>query len=175
MATRAVQVRQSFNQEDLRTHPEHCSADGRALSAVGITGCQQVRVKRTDNQYGLYTVSEVRIEDTDDIVIARMGRSGRRRLGPDVEFADKFDAEFNSQVVHPTMSDQEARDNGEFVERLQDHCAHSGLIVIAPHGGDIEKHTDEQAQHVASRLPDKAVSVWLCKGYHPGGAFDAWH
>src|SRR4051812_34922758 len=108
MATRAVQVRQSFNQEDLRTHPEHCSADGRALSAVGITGCQQVRVKRTDNEneYALYTVSEVRIEDTDDIV--RMGKSGRRRLRTDDETHEKFNAEFDSQVVHPTMSDQEA-------------------------------------------------------------------
>jgi phage replication-related protein YjqB (UPF0714/DUF867 family) len=177
MATRAVQVRKSFNQEDLRTHPEHCSADGRALSAVGITGCQQVRVKRTDNEneYALYTVSEVRIEDTDDIVIVRMGQLGRRRLGTDVEFADEFDAEFDSQVVHPTMSDQDAEEKGEFVERLQDQCAHSGLIVIAPHGGLIEKRTDDQAQHVASCLADKPVSVWLCKGYHPGGAFDAWH
>jgi phage replication-related protein YjqB (UPF0714/DUF867 family) len=181
MATRAVQVRKSFNQEDLRTHPEHCSADGRALSAVGITGCQQVRVKRTDNEneYALYTVSEVRIEDTDDIVIVRMGQLGRRRLGPDVEFDDEFGAEFNSQVVHPTMSDREAKENGEFVERLQDHCAHSGLIVIAPHGGHIEAHTDAQARGVASSLAadGKAVSFWLCKGYQGPlrSAYDAWH
>ena len=37
MATRAVRVRKSQNQEDLKTHREHCSADARALSALGIT------------------------------------------------------------------------------------------------------------------------------------------
>jgi hypothetical protein len=30
--------------------------------------------------------------------------------------------------------------------------------VIAPHRGDIERHTDEQAEQVASRLVAKAVS-----------------
>ena len=64
MATRAVRVRKSQNQEDLKTHREHCSADAHALSALGITVCQQVRVKRSDSAYALYTVSEVRHEDT---------------------------------------------------------------------------------------------------------------
>ena len=90
-----------------------------------------------------------------------MGLGGRRRLGTD----DVFDAEFDSQVVHPTMSDEKAEDNGEFIERLHDDGAHTGLIVIAPHGGDIEEHTDDQAQRVAYSLADKPVSFWLCKGY----------
>ena len=87
----------------------------------------------------------------------------------------RFDAEFDSQVVHPTMSDHEAESNGEFVERLCDDGQHTGLIAIAPHGGDIEVHTDDQAQRVACCLADKAVSFWLCKGYHPRGAEEAWH
>jgi phage replication-related protein YjqB (UPF0714/DUF867 family) len=171
MATRAVRVRKSQNQEDLKTHREHCSADAHALSALGIIVCQQVRVKRSDSAYALYTVSEVRHEDTEEVV--RMGLEGRLRLGID----DVFDAEFDSQVVDPTMSDKKAKENGEFIERLRDDGAHTGLIVIAPHGGQIEEHTDEQAQRVADSLAGKPVSFWLCKGFKGplSGAFDAWH
>jgi phage replication-related protein YjqB (UPF0714/DUF867 family) len=50
-----------------------------------------------------------------------------------------------------------------------------GLIVIAPHGGDIEFHTDQQAERVASRLVAKAVSSWRCKGFKGDGSFDRWH
>jgi phage replication-related protein YjqB (UPF0714/DUF867 family) len=52
---------------------------------------------------------------------------------------------------------------------------HIGLIVIAPHGGDIEPHTDQQAERVASRLAAKAVSSWRCKGFKGDGSFDRWH
>jgi phage replication-related protein YjqB (UPF0714/DUF867 family) len=157
----------------LKSHREHCSADAHALNALGITVCQQVRVKRTPSNYALYTVSEVRHEDTEEIV--RMGQRGRLRLGTTEETDEEFDAEFDSQVVNPTMSDEKAKQNGEFIERLRDDGAHTALIVIAPHGGRIEEHTDDQARGVASCLADKAVSFWVCKGYHPQGAYDAWH
>ena len=48
--------------------------------------------------------------------------------------------------------------------------------MIAPHGGDIERHTDEQAEQVASRLVAKAGSSWRCKGWKGGaGALVRWH
>jgi phage replication-related protein YjqB (UPF0714/DUF867 family) len=72
--------------------------------------------------------------------------------------------------------DAEAEANSEFVERLDDDGVHTGLIVIAPHGGDIERHTDQQAERVASRLKAKGVSSWRCKGFKEGGgASDRWH
>ena len=72
-------------------------------------------------------------------------------------------------------TDAEAECNGEFVERLDDDGAHTGLIAIAPHGGDIEAYTDQQAERVTSQLAGKGVSSWRCKGWHPKGAFDHWH
>jgi phage replication-related protein YjqB (UPF0714/DUF867 family) len=42
-------------------------------------------------------------------------------------------------------------------------------------GGDIEPHTDQQAERVASRLVAKAVSSWRCKGFKGDGSFDRWH
>jgi len=98
--------------------------------------------------------------------------AGRKRLDASSEFA----ATLHSQVPHPTFNDAEAEANSEFVERLDDDGMHTGLIVIAPHGGDIERHTDQQAERVASRLKAKTVSSWRCKGFKEGGgASDRWH
>lgn len=113
---------------------------------MGIGVGQQVRVKRSADDYALYTVTD-----------------------------EQFEACLDSQVVHPTIGVDEAAAIGEFIERLHDDGRQSGLIAIAPHGGDIEVHTDQQAQRVATRLADMAATYWCCKGYHPRGAERAWH
>ena len=73
------------------------------------------------------------------------------------------------------LTDAKAERTGEFVERLDDDGAHTGLIAIAPHGGDIEAYTDQQAERVRSQLAGKSVSSWRCKGWHPKGALEHWH
>jgi hypothetical protein len=60
--------------------------------------------------------------------------------------------------------DVDAEAYSEFVEHLTDDGDNRELVVIAPHGGDIEEHTDEQAEEVAKQPPSKGVSVWMCKG-----------
>ncbi|HKE86175.1 MAG TPA: poly-gamma-glutamate hydrolase family protein [Vicinamibacterales bacterium] len=171
MATYEASIKKALaSQQDLVDHKEHCSADPRRLVTVGRALGHQVRIKRSDTQYALYTVSELRQESKDNIV--RMGATGRQRLNTSAEFAATID----SQVPHPTFSDAEAETNSEFVERLQDDGAHTGLIAIAPHGGNIERDTDEQAERVARILADEGVSSWRCKGFATGGgAHDRWH
>jgi phage replication-related protein YjqB (UPF0714/DUF867 family) len=172
MATYEASVKKALtsSQQDLIDHKEHCSADPRRLVTVGRALGHQVRIKRNDTQYALYTVSEARQESKDEIV--RLGATGRQRLNTSAEFTATVD----SQVVHPTFTDAEAEANSEFVERLQDDGAHTALIAIAPHGGNIERHTDEQAERVARRLADKGVSSWRCKGFaQGGGASERWH
>jgi phage replication-related protein YjqB (UPF0714/DUF867 family) len=173
MAAYNASVRKALSsqQEDLIDHKEHCSADPEKLATVGRALGHQVRIKRNSSQYGLYTVSEVRQENPDNIV--RMGENGRERLGTGKAFTCTLD----SQVPHPIFTDeQQARDHDEFIEQLEDNGRHTGLIVIAPHGGDIEQYTDLQAERIASRLAAKGVSAWRCKGWKQGGgAFDRWH
>jgi phage replication-related protein YjqB (UPF0714/DUF867 family) len=163
------------SQNDLRRRQEHCSVDGRLLGSVGAVLGQQMRIRRTATEYALYTVSERRDEEDADVV--RLGLTGRRRLGTD----DTFDGAVVLPAADPTMSERDAEACGELVERLDDDGERRGLIVIAPHGGDIERHTDEQAERVASRLAGFGVSTWRCKGWKErredgsGGALDCWH
>jgi len=169
VATTGVSVRKALaTQEDLTGHREHCSAHPDRLAAIGRAVGQQVRVRRDGGELGLYTVSELRPQDADTTV--RMGLTARRRLGTEAEFGATLD----SQVPHPTMSAAEARDAGELIERLKDDGRRRTLIAVAPHGGDIERHTDQQAERVAARL---AVSSWRCKGWAPDppGASLRWH
>lgn len=156
-------------QQDLIDHKEHCSADRGKLETVGRLLGHQVRIKRNDDEYGLYTVSEVRQESPDNIV--RMGKDGRERLGT----SDEINATLDPQVPRPTLDDSQAETLGEFVERLDDNGWHNGLIAIAPHGGDIEPGTDLQAEHLVLQLATKGVSSWRCKGWHSRGAFEHWH
>jgi phage replication-related protein YjqB (UPF0714/DUF867 family) len=158
------------DQIDLIDDPEHCSADPERLKTIGRAVGQQVRVKRSSSQYALYTVSEPRQESPDGIV--RMGRAGRERLGT----SDEFAATVKAQVPNPNLTEAEAKDRSEFLERLKDDGTHTGLVAIAPHGGQIEPYTDWQAERVAARLADKGVSSWRCKGWKQGGgAHVRWH
>ena len=171
MATYDAAITRALDaQEDLKDHPEHCSADPARLATVGRARGQQVRIYRDADTFGLYTVSEVRPETVDTVV--RMGRSGRERLGTDTEFPGVVD----SRAPRSRLSEYQAQAEGELVERLTDDGGQSRLIAIAPHGGDIEPHTDDQAERVATRLAARSVSSWRCKGWKPGGgAFDRWH
>jgi len=114
MATYNASIKKALaaSQQDLIDHKEHCSADPVKLGTVGRERGHQVRIKRNDSQYGLYTVGEVRQESPDNIV--RIGSTGRKRLGT----SDEFVASLESEVPHPTFDDLEAETNGEFVERL---------------------------------------------------------
>ncbi len=102
-----------------------------------------------------------------------MGRDGRERLG----VTEPFAAVVDSVVPRRRLSDADAARLGEFVERLTDDGTHQGLIAIAPHGGDIEAHTDTQAERVAARLAAHGVSAWRCKGFGGigGGAWRRLH
>ena len=132
------------DQPDLAARREHCSVDPDRLRAIGREVGQQVRVEREGVGAVLFTVGEARDESPEDVV--RAGKMGRARFGP----ASEFPARVFARVPHPTLSDAEARRLGEFVERADDDGVATGLLVLAPHGGDIELHTDAQAERLAA-------------------------
>jgi phage replication-related protein YjqB (UPF0714/DUF867 family) len=158
------------SQTTLLDRGEHCSLDPDRLASIGLVPGSQVRIQRTPEEIALYTVSETRQEPFDTTV--RMAFQGRQRLGT----PDEFDATLDTQVPHPTLCDTEAQAQSELVERLDDQWGQRGLVAIAPHGGSIERFTDDQAERVGAILGSDRVTVWRCKGFKAGGgAFERWH
>jgi phage replication-related protein YjqB (UPF0714/DUF867 family) len=171
MATATTSVMKAFpTQADLKGHREHCAPAARVLASLDSEPGRQVRIHR-GGEFALYTVSELLHETTESVV--RMGLGGRQRLGEEGEFEGVLD----TKVVDPDLNDNDARDAGELVERLaDDDVTQTHLIVIAPHGGDIEEHTDGQAERVVERLGPRLASAWRAKGWGTdGGAFVRWH
>jgi phage replication-related protein YjqB (UPF0714/DUF867 family) len=155
-----------------RDRREHCSADPDLLATIGRALGHQVRIVRSPTEKALYTVGAAEgVPGTFEPIVG-MGDGGLARLGATDGFAGTVD----SQVPDPTLTDERAEAEGEFIERLFDNGLNRGFIVIAPHGGDIERHTDDQAMCVLAGLHDRAVSGWICRGWYlGGGAFLHWH
>lgn len=171
MATTEAVVRPALtSQRTLHNRAERCSLDPDQLRTLGLGSGSQVRVVRGPDRLALYTISELRQEANHAIV--RMAAIARRRLDTDGE----FEATLDTRVLRSTLSDEEARDQSEFVERLDDDGRQRQLVALAPHGGAIERQTDLQAERVAEILGPARASAWRCKGFKTGGgALEAWH
>jgi len=165
------------SQQDLIDSGERLSADPDKMSTIGVSVGMQVRVSRDSSaDMALYTF----YEEMEEVYSsnARMGYSGRARLA---QTSTPILVDVDSQVVHPTYDEAEAEANSEFIEQLDERESSSSdarLCAIAPHGGNIESFTAEQAERVFSQLndADKDVDCWRCKGFKSGGgAFDRWH
>jgi phage replication-related protein YjqB (UPF0714/DUF867 family) len=164
---------------------EHCTAHYNQITTIGRNKGQQVRIERyaadeiTLLDLALYTVIDVHNQEADIVFVGYRGPEStyhdlRDRLG--LSTTHPFICKINSEVPISDLTGIEAEENSEFVERLMDNGHHRDLIVIAPHGGNIEIHTDEQAERVAQQLLWKNVSSWVCKGFKQGGgAYDRWH
>ena len=157
---------------------EHCSANRSRLNMIGINQGQQIRIVRPiakgNSTLAVYTVSDVHDQEPNTVFVGYTKPEDLRdRL--ELMSTGPFRGKVKAQVTM-NLTDAEAEDQSEFVEHLIDNGYNTKLIVIAPHGGNIEKHTDEQAERICEQLPDKYVSAWICKGFKQGGgAYDRWH
>ena len=159
---------------------EHCSANSNQIHMIGLNRYQQVRIERptaNGTTLALYTIIDTHEEEPNDVYIDYTNPNDlKRRLDLNPDNIEDFTGNLNAQVTAAGLTVSQARCNSEFIEQLDDNGHHRGLIAIAPHGGDIEEYTDEQAEHVGKQLSSKCVSVWVCKGFKEhGGALDRWH
>jgi phage replication-related protein YjqB (UPF0714/DUF867 family) len=166
-ANLSISVQHPKSSQSIISKPEHLSIDNELTSYLALG--DQCRVVRDDGSVALYTVGEVRVEPGTNRV--RMSLEARARLGT----TQQFSATMQTTVV-ANLTDAQAEAQSEFVERLVDDGVSTSLVAIAPHGGWIEPHTDEQAALLQALLANKGASSWICKGYKQGGgAFDRWH
>ena len=167
-------------QDALNNDAERCSADPMVLNSIGRAVGHQVRIKRKDDPrfFALYTVKQPNppadLSDPSRANVVHTGQAGRERLGATVEM---------KVVVHATVVDTAPLPyepiGVRFFEVTEDDGKQAYLIAIAPHGGEIEKHTDEEAECLREELVSKgySASAWICKGYGDKlkGASDRWH
>src|SRR5262245_3631692 len=163
-------------QDDIKNDSERCSADPEMLKSIGRAVGQQVRINRKGSGFvALYTVKQANpASDPSPSNVVRTGQLGRERLGTPGE----MDA-----TVHAVVLDPAPRPDEPVGVRLFDSSDDDGqqpyFIAIAPHGGFIEEHTDEEASGVVQALRSAGLpaSMWLCKGFgdEAKGAFDRWH
>jgi len=167
-------------QNALKNAQERCSADPVMLETIGRFVGEQVRIKRNDDPrfFALYTVKQANpgadLRDDERANVVRAGRAGRERLGT----AANIEATVLARVVDAAPQLGEAN-GARFFEIADDDGKQSYFIAIAPHGGEIEKHTDEQAELAVRELTTACfpASLWLCKGAgdKDKGASDRWH
>ena len=147
---------------------EHCIAHQGDLESIGSGVHQQVRLWRRPDRVALFTVESASVDGGGEV---RLGPGGRGRLYR----GDRFSVKVDAQVVDPRRTSEQAEVDGEFVERLIVGGKRT-LVVIAPHGGAIEEHTDGQALRVARKLRVAAPWVWVCKGWGlKDDAYERWH
>jgi len=165
--------------------------DPELLADLGLSVGDQVRLRRGDDDRALYTVAAAMTEG--DASTVRMNRRARARLdlentawakvgdfgqgcpellGTSDLVNEIFDAVADSAVVSD-LSIEAARQQGELIEDTAGDGTE--LAVLAPHGGDIEPHTAQQASALHDAVSADA-SRWSAMGYAPGGgAFLRWH
>jgi phage replication-related protein YjqB (UPF0714/DUF867 family) len=160
-------------QDALKNAPERCSADPVMLESIGRCIGQQVRIRRRDDPRfaALFTAKQANPDVRGRANVIRAGLTGRQRLGS----AKEMPAIVQAQVVDPGPQP----DGVSFFEVAHDDGKQAYFIAIAPHGGEIETHTDEQAELAVRKLTTDCfpASLWLCKGDgdKDKGAFDRWH
>src|SRR5262249_49477865 len=150
------------------------------LETIGRSVGQQIRIKRKDDNrfVALYTVKQANpdadLHDDPGANVVRAGKPGRERLGTTADTQVTVQA----RVVDPAPQPG-AAPAVRFFELADDDGKQSYFIAIAPHGGEIERRTDEQAVEAVQQVCAAGflASSWLCKGYGDAakGAFDRWH
>ena len=167
-------------QNHLKKESERCSADPVKLESIGRSIGQQIRITRRDDSgfIALYTVKQANpdadLGDPKRANVVRTGQTGRERLGTDAEMAAIVQAKV---VDDPPQYGEHV--GVRFFEVADDDGKQAYFIAIAPHGGEIEKRTNEQAEQAVRELTAACfpASFWLCKGDgdKAKGAFDRWH
>jgi len=101
----------------------------------------------------------------------RMNDDGRARIG----LTEPASIAVRTTVPHPDLSPTQAWRYDELTETVWQDPPADSVLLLAPHGGDIEANTDETAVWCHKHLPEAISStVYMVQGFGDD-AFDHWH
>lgn len=160
-----------YEREQLCVHP-------RFLRRTGLKRRSQIRLVSTETGYAaLYTIAHAVTDMPDDLTFL-CGPDAYDKLGI---AQGTFTATLSTKVVDTEISDAQAQTDGEMIEVLSDDGSQSDLIILSPHGGDIEGFTADMADTMYSNIIGgaKNASHWGLNGYveagYPSNGTDKWH
>jgi phage replication-related protein YjqB (UPF0714/DUF867 family) len=165
-----------------KLHPplarEHCRPKLSQIQMIGRDLYQQVRLEfPTSNGIipAIYTVSTAHSGESDLVFVGEKIQGFVNCLQP--PNTDPCIGEVKAQVAAEGLNDEQAQTQGEFIEQLSDNGQNQKLVVIAPHGGEIENNTDKQAEIFGNEFSPEDVSLWICKGFDKDdkSAYERWH
>jgi phage replication-related protein YjqB (UPF0714/DUF867 family) len=155
--------------DENHVHREECNANENQLNSIVRYSGEQVRIEfHTENENAIlgaiFTVSEPPfLSDVDRVILGnRIKNLDNCKLS-----GDACKGEVKAQIMLEGLDEHEdqAKDIGELIEKLNHDVQNHKLVVIAPHGGNIEPGTDLEAEYVANHFSCDRVSLWLCKGF----------
>ena len=163
-----------------RLDDEHCKAKRSQIDDIGRSRCEQVRIEfDTENEGTTSAIYTVSVFHNGNAKLVVLGDKIRNLLPNCKISANKCKGKVKAQIMLKDIAnDGQAEDRGELIEHLNHEVQNHRLIVIAPHGGEIEKFTDKQAEYVWSQFSRDRASLWTCKGFSSkfhADALERWH
>ena len=159
---------------------EHCRAKHEQIEKICRHRDEQVRIEfptANGTTSAIYTVTTFHNGNADLVFLG--GKIKCQLQNCQLSNTDACKGEVKAQITITGIDDKEAEERGEFIEYLSHDDRNHKLVVIAPHGGEIEQWTDKQAEYVRNYyFPSECVSLWICKGFSSkdgADAFERWH
>jgi phage replication-related protein YjqB (UPF0714/DUF867 family) len=163
-----------FEREQVVVHPD-------LLLRTGLKRRQQIRLIHPITLLpALFTIVQTDATLSLNPLEVFIGPQAYTRLNRTVGDTP-FAAFLTNVVAAPALDEAQAQAQGELREEITDDGLQSNMVILSPHGGDIETQTDIIARRMYTQLKglSRACSHWGLQGYtvpeDPDDAFEKWH
>lgn len=171
-------ARLELEPDENRVHPEHCKAHKDKIPLIGRNPGEQIRIEiptANGTNGAIYTLSRFFLNDEGRLILGNRIKD----LHNCQPSANACDAVVKGKIMLEGLDDpSDAETLGEFIEQASPNIQNNKLIVIAPHGGEIEPWTDVEAEFVTKSFSSVGAALWMCKGFSSEGnedAYERWH
>ncbi|MBA3747735.1 MAG: poly-gamma-glutamate hydrolase family protein [Solirubrobacterales bacterium] len=146
---------------------EHCTLDAGSIELLGGAVGEQLLVHRSPRRRALYTIVQDIPAQAPEVQVGRAGATRLQARDP------RLDVLLETSFVAPDGDTSATR----LTEHVLGDAGATGIAILAPHGGDIEVGTADQAHMVYEILARAGARprAWSARGYDPAGAYGCWH
>jgi phage replication-related protein YjqB (UPF0714/DUF867 family) len=147
---------------------QYCSISRELADRLGARAGIQLRIRsRATGEVGAYTVHEVRADDAD----LRLAKAARDPIGA----TPGTEVDLRTTVPRADLQFEDAWRSGDVVETVwHDPDADPEVVFCAPHGGDLERNTDQSAAFAARAFGLDRCSAWMVHNFG-ADTLDRWH